>query len=53
MIKTETKFFIKDVIINQNGHLNNFLEFFGRSEFTSTFNMYFLSDSSVFIKCVL
>jgi hypothetical protein len=51
MIKMETKILIKDVIINESGHLSTF---FGRLKFTSTFQyVFFEFDSSVFIECVL
>ncbi len=36
----ETKFFVKDVIINESGHLNTFLE--GPNS-QVLFNMYFLN----------
>jgi hypothetical protein len=40
MIKMETKFFMKDVIINESGHLSIFLE--GHNS-QVLFNMHFLS----------
>jgi hypothetical protein len=47
MIKMETKFFIKDVIINESGHLNTFLGGYN-SHVCIFFNMYFLSLIQVF-----
>jgi hypothetical protein len=45
MIKTETKIFIKDVIINESGHLSIFLE--GQNS-QVLFNMNFLSLIQLF-----
>jgi hypothetical protein len=45
MIKMETKILIKDVIINESGHLNTFLE--GQNS-QVLFNVYFLSLVQVF-----
>jgi hypothetical protein len=45
MIKMETKFFIKDVIINESGHLSTFLE--GQNS-QVLFNMYFLNLIQLF-----
>jgi hypothetical protein len=45
MIKMETQILIKDVIINESGHLNTFLEGQNSQVF---FNMYFLSLIQVF-----
>jgi hypothetical protein len=45
MIKMETKFFIKNVIINESGHLSIFLE--GQNS-QVLFNMYFLSLIQMF-----
>ncbi len=45
MIKMEIKIFIKDVIINESGHLSTFLEGQNSQIF---FNMYFLSLIQVF-----
>jgi hypothetical protein len=45
MIKMETIFLIKDVIINVSGHLNTFLE--GQNS-QVLFNMYFLNLIFVF-----
>jgi hypothetical protein len=51
MIKMETKILIKDVIVNESGHLNTFME--GQNS-QIYFNIYFLNfDSSVFIEFVL
>jgi hypothetical protein len=48
MIKTDTKILIKDVIINESGHMSIFLE--GQN---SQFNMYFLSLIQMFSLNVL
>jgi hypothetical protein len=45
MIKMEIKFFIKDVIINESGHLSIYLEGQNSQAF---FNMYFLSLIQMF-----
>jgi hypothetical protein len=45
MIKMETKILIKDVIMNESGHLSTFLE--GQNS-QLLFNMYFLSLIQVF-----
>jgi len=45
MIKMETKILIKDVIINESGHLSTFWE--GQNS-QVLFNMYFLSLIQVF-----
>jgi hypothetical protein len=45
MIKMEINFFIKDVIINENGHLSTFFE--GQNS-QVLFNMYYLSLIQVF-----
>jgi hypothetical protein len=45
MIKMETKILIKDVIINESGHLSTFLE---GQNLQVLFNMYFLSVIHVF-----
>jgi hypothetical protein len=45
MIKMEIKFFIKDVIINESGHLSIFLE---SQNSQVLFNMYFLCLIQVF-----
>jgi hypothetical protein len=51
MIKMETKILIKDIIINESGHLNTFLE---SQNSQVLFNIYiFEFDSIVFIECVL
>jgi hypothetical protein len=46
MIKMETKILIKDVIVNESGHLSTFLEGHNSQVF---FNMYFLSLIQVFL----
>jgi len=46
MIKMEIKILIKDVIINESGHLNTYLE--GHNS-QVLFNMYFLSLIQVFL----
>jgi len=45
MVKMETKILIKDVIINESGHLNIYLE---SQNSQVLFNMYFLSLIQVF-----
>jgi hypothetical protein len=45
MIKMETKILIKDVIINESGHLSTFLE---SQNSQVLFNMYFLSLIQMF-----